>query len=91
MTASELRIESLFNENNMSKRSFTHYYIQSQEEGDLPRIVVHTLSKSTQEHYYKFADRKKAKEFLEVEKKAAPDVKFRIVKVTETFDTGSWI
>lgn len=75
----------------MSKRSFTHYYVQAQEEGGEPQIVVHTLNEKTQEHYHKFVDRKQAQKFLEVEKKAAPNVKFRIVKVTETFDTGSWI
>ena len=75
----------------MEKRSFTHYYVQAQEEGGLPQIVVHTLNEKTQEHYHKFADRKQAQELIEVEKKSAPNVKFRIVKCTETFESGSWV
>lgn len=75
----------------MEKRSFTHYYVQAQEEGGLPQIVVHTLNEKTQENYHKFPDRKKAQELIEAEKKAAPNVKFRIVKCTETFESGNWI
>ena len=75
----------------MEKRSFTHYYVQAQEEGGLPKIVVHTLNEKTQEHYHKLADRKKAQELIEAEKQAAPNVKFRIVKCTETFESGSWV
>lgn len=75
----------------MSKKSFTHYYVQAQEEGGAPKIVVHTLNEKTQEHYHKFADRKMAQELLEVEKQSAPNVKFRIVKCTETFESGRWV
>lgn len=75
----------------MSKKSFTHYYVQAQEEGGLPQVVVHTISKAKLEQYHKFTDRKKAQEFLEVEKKSAPNVKFRIVKCTETFESSSWV
>lgn len=75
----------------MAKRSFTHYYVQAQENGGLPQIVMHTYNETTQEHYHKFIDRKKALELIVAEKKATPDVKFRVVKCTETFDTGDWV
>lgn len=75
----------------MSKKSYTHYYVQAREEGRMPQRVVHTTNEKTQEHYYKFADRKMAQELLEVEKQSAPNVKFRIVKCTETFESGSWV
>lgn len=75
----------------MAKKSFTHYYVQAHEEGELPKIVAHTYNQKTNEHYHKFIDRKKAQELLEAEKRVTPDVKFRIVKCTETFDTGSWV
>lgn len=75
----------------MSKRSFTHYYVQAQEEGGLPQIVAHTYNETTKEHYHKFVDRKQAQELVEAEKKATPNVKFRVVKCTETFDTGEWV
>lgn len=42
------------------KNSFTHYYVQAQEEGQLPLIVVHSEDKETGEQYHKFLDRKKA-------------------------------
>ncbi|MEL7600595.1 MAG: hypothetical protein AAGU18_10935 [Proteiniphilum sp.] len=73
----------------MSKQSFTHYYVQAQEVG-LPEIVSHTYDKKTKEHFYKFLDRKKAQALLEAEKKATPNVKFRVLKCTETYDAGSW-
>ena len=75
----------------MSKKSFTHYYVQAMEKGKLPVIVSHTYDEKTKEHFYKFLDRKKAQALLEVEKKVTPNVKFRVVKCTETYDSGSWV
>ena len=74
----------------MSKQSFTHYYVQAKEEGGLPEIVSHTYDEKKKEHFHKFLDRKKAQELLEAEKKATPNVKFRVVKCTETYDAGNW-
>ena len=75
----------------MSKQSFTHYYVQAQEEGGLLEIVSHTYDKKTKEYFHKFFDRKKAQALLEAEKKATPNVKFRVVKCVETYDADSWV
>jgi hypothetical protein len=74
----------------MSKISFTHYYVQAQEEGGLPEIVSHTYDNKNKEHYHKFINRKQAQELLEAEKVAFPNVKFRLVKCVETYDAGAW-
>jgi len=74
----------------MSKKSFTHYYVQAQEEGGLPEIVSHTYDKKKKQHFHKFLDRKKAQELLDKEKLIVPNVKFRVVKCTETYDAGTW-
>jgi hypothetical protein len=74
----------------MSKKSFTHYYVQAQEEGGLPEIVLHTYDKKTKKHFHKFLNRKKAQKLLEAEKVATPNVQFRVVKCTETYDIGTW-
>lgn len=76
--------------NKMSKTSFTHYYVQAQEDNELPEIVSHTYDTKTKEYLYKFLDRKKAQALLAAEKKATPNVKFRVVKCTETYDVGTW-
>jgi hypothetical protein len=73
------------------KKSFTHYYVQAQEEGGLPEIVPHTSDEETEEFFHKFLDRKKAQELLENEKSITPTIKFRVVKCTETFDIGNWV
>ena len=75
----------------MTKQSFTHYYVQAQKEGEAPEIVYHTHDKKTKEYYYKFLNRKQAKELAEAEKKITPDVKFRVIKLTETYEPTPWI
>lgn len=74
----------------MAKQSFTHYYVQAQKEGEAPEIVYHTHDKKAKEYYHKFLDRKKAKALAEAEKKITPEIKFRVVKCTETYDTEPW-
>lgn len=74
----------------MSKRSFTHYYVQSQKQGEQPEIVYHTHDEEENEFPYKFLDRKKAQDLAKAEKKKAPDVKFRVVKLVETYEPGAW-
>lgn len=74
----------------MSKRSFTHYYVQAQKEGLDPEIVAHTYDKKTKEYFHKFLDRKKAQALAEAEKKATPNIKFRVVKCTETYEPSAW-
>lgn len=74
----------------MAKQSFTHYYVQAQKEGEAPEIVYHTHDEKAKEYYHKFLDKKKAKALAEAEKKITPDVKFRVVKCTETYDTEPW-
>ena len=48
------------------------------------------MIKKKKKHYHKFLDKKKAQELLEAEKVATPNVKFRVVKCTETYDVGTW-
>ena len=74
----------------MAKQSFTYYYVQAQKEGEAPEIVYHTHDKKAKEYYHKFIDRKKAKALAEAEKKITPEVKFRVVKLTETYDADAW-
>ena len=74
----------------MAKQSFTHFYVQAQKEAEAPEIVYHTHDKKAKEYYHKFLDRKKAKALAEAEKKITPEVKFRVVKCTETYDTEPW-
>ena len=74
----------------MAKQSFTHYYVQAQKEGEAPEIVYHTYDEEEKEYYHKFLERKKAKALAEAEKKITPEVKFRVVKCTETYDAEPW-
>jgi hypothetical protein len=74
----------------MAKQSIIHYYVQAQKEGEAPEIVYHTHDKKTKQYYHKFLTRKQAKELAEAEKKITPDVKFRVVKLTETYDADAW-
>ena len=74
----------------MAKESFTHFYVQAQKEGEAPEIVYHTHDKKAKEYYHKFLDRKKAKALAEAENKITPEVKFRVVKCTETYDAEPW-
>lgn len=74
----------------MTKQSFTHYYVQAQKEGEAPEIVYHTHDKETDEYYYKFLERKKAKALAEAEKKITPEIKFRVVKCIETYQPDTW-
>lgn len=74
----------------MPKQSFTHYYVQAQNSNGEPEIVHHTYDKEEKEYYYKFLDKKKAKALAEAEKKITPNVKFRVVKCTETYETEPW-
>ena len=72
------------------KQSFTHYYVQAKKECRAPEIVYHTKNKKTDEYYYKFMERKRAKALAEAEKKINPEVKFRVVKCTEIYDAEPW-
>lgn len=74
----------------MAKQSFIHYYVQAQKGDEAPEIVYHTYDKKSKEHYHKFFDKKKAKALAEAEKKLAPEIKFRVVKCTETYDADTW-
>ena len=74
----------------MTKQSFTHYYVQAQKEGEAPEIVYHTHDKETDEYYYKFLERKKAKALAEAEKKITPEIKFRVIKCIETYQPDQW-
>ncbi len=73
------------------KQKLTHYYVQAQDGDKKPQIVCHTEDEETGELYHKFMDKKKAKKLLETEKKITPDVKFRVVKMTESYELGEWI
>lgn len=74
----------------MEKKSFTHYYVQIQKEGELPQIIHHSYDREKKEYYHKFINRKKAKELAEKEKIESPNEKFRVVKCTETYETDNW-
>lgn len=71
--------------------SFTHYFVQVEEEGKNPQIVYHTHDKKTNEYYHKFLERKKAKALAEAEKKLTPNSKFRVVKCVETYKADEWL
>ncbi len=73
-----------------TKRSFTHYYIQSKEGIEAPSIVGHSSDEETGEVYYKFLDRAKAKKLLSDEKKSIPTKQYRLVKLTQTYETTDW-
>ena len=72
------------------KKSFTHYYVQALEEGKAPQLVIHSEDKETGEQYYKFMDRVKALALAKAEKAITPDVKFRVMKCTETYQDSEW-
>lgn len=74
----------------MAKHSITHFFVQSLIDGT-PAIVYHTHDVKTNEFHYKLMDRKKAKALIEAEKKFTPQIKFRIVKCVETYDSDQWV
>ena len=74
----------------MAKQSIVHYYVQAKKKDEAPEIVYHTHDKETNEYFYKFLNKKQAKKLAEDEKKISPDVKFRVVKLTEVYDVDSW-
>ena len=73
------------------KHSFTYYYVQAQKEGGLSEIVYHTHNEKYNEYHHKFLDKKKATALALAEKEITPDVKFRVVKCTETCLFDNWI
>jgi excinuclease UvrABC nuclease subunit len=73
------------------KHSTTYYYVQAQKEGKSPEILYHSRDKKTNEYFYKFMDKKKAKALAESEKKLIPEDNFRVVKCIETFEAGEWV
>lgn len=75
----------------MSKKSFVHYYVQALKEGSAPEIVCHSQDDETKEYYHKFLDKKKANDLAKAEKEITPEIKFRVVKCTETYDAGDWL
>ena len=72
------------------KHSSTYYFVQSKAENEDAKIVGHSTDDETGEVYYKFIDRSKATKLLKDEKKVAPELKYRIVKQTESLETSSW-
>lgn len=75
----------------MKTVSFTHYFVQAREEGELPLLVIHSTDEETGEGYYKFMDKKKAHDFANQLKKKKPNTFYRVVKCTETYHNGEWI
>lgn len=75
----------------ISKRSFTHYFVQAKEEDKAPMLVIHTIDDDTGEQYYKFLDKKKAFELAKTEKNISPNIKFRVMKCVETYQAGEWL
>lgn len=75
----------------MSKKSFAHYYVQAKKEGNAPEIVYHSQDEETKEYYHKFLDKKKANDLAKAEKECTPEILFRVVKCTETYDAGNWM
>ena len=72
------------------KHSTTYYFIQSVIEGNAPEIVGHGKDEETGEIFYKFLDKKKAKDLIVAEKKISPQYKYRLVKEVSNFDFGEW-
>jgi hypothetical protein len=73
------------------KHSRTYYFVQAQKEGKEPEILYHSRDEETNEYYYKFMDKKKAKALAESEKKLIPEDNFRVVKCVEIFEADEWI
>lgn len=74
----------------MAKKSFTHYYVQAKEGNNEAEIVAHTYDKETKEYFHKFLDKSKAQELANKEKELTPNINFRVVKCTETYNAGDW-
>ena len=72
------------------KHSSSTYFVQSKDENGKLGIVGHSQDEETGEIYFKFLDKKKATKLLEEEKKSAPQLKYRIIKETTTFEEGTW-
>lgn len=72
------------------KYTSTYYYVQAKDGDNEAEIVSHTFNKETKEHYYKFYDKNKAKELADKEKELTPNIKFRVIKCTETFNADDW-
>ena len=70
----------------MSKQSFTHYYVQAQEEGGLPEIVSHTYDKKTKEYFHKFLDRIQRRTLKEIDKADVLNGKSDEVEEIETVE-----
>ncbi len=69
----------------MKANTFTYYYVQTLlNDSNLPEIVYHSKNN------YKFLDKKKAIDLLDAEKKITPDVKFRLVTLSEKYSTEEW-
>jgi excinuclease UvrABC nuclease subunit len=74
----------------MAKKSFTYYYVQAKKEDEIPKIVYHTHNKEYGEYYHRFFDKKKANALAKAENKIKPEVKFRVVKCTKTYEAEPW-
>ncbi|WP_338357622.1 hypothetical protein [Yeosuana marina] len=72
------------------KHCFIYYYVQSQEDNHIPEIVYHTKNKKTNEYYYKFLYKEKAKKLAEEQKKLFPVLKFRVIECIEIFELSEW-
>ena len=77
--------------NIMKKLNQTYYYVQALEKGkQFPVVVIHSVREKTGEEFYKFLEKKQAVELLKQEKEAAPKVKYRLVKLVESYEIGEW-
>jgi len=74
------------------KHSSTFYFVQAKLGDKFPEIIGHSKDEETGEVYYKFLDKKKAKQLLENEKKVSPEYQYRIVKETITHEwKDDWV
>lgn len=68
----------------------TYYFLQSRLNDKISN-VGHSQDKKTKEIYYKFIDKKKCRKLMEEEMKVSPEYEYRIMKVIERIEVGSWI
>lgn len=72
------------------KHKAIHFYVQCKDGIKEPEIVCHSTDDETGEMYHKFLDRSKANKLMADEMKVNPTLKYRVVKLTENFETEDW-
>lgn len=72
------------------KHNSIYYFVQSLNSEGEKGTVCHTKDEETGELYYRFFDKKKAVALMEAERKVSPELTYRVVKITETFEAENF-